>query len=513
MQTTTEEFNLTDELEKIETGQGGCEQVDYSFFAQAKKIYDLATEGESGAAKVFTGFQRGKFCYDHASRQWFKFNGSHWELDYVNEVLSRVESVATEYAKVAKHFAAAKTEAIQANDNPAENDYKELENDTLKAMRRLLNLKTRENVLTLAAAGKDSLGITGNEWDRDPWVLGCKNGVIDLKTGELKSGKPEDYIKTVAPVEWQGIDASCPLWERFLLEIFNGDTDTTDFMQRLFGYSITGTCKEHIYPVAWGIGRNGKGTTFEVLSSVLGELAGPMESEMILEQKFKRHSGGPASDIIHLRGKRIVWASESGEGRNLDSGKLKWLTGGDTLTGRAPYGRRQVTFRPTHTLFLLTNHKPHANTDDYALWNRVLLIPFTLSFVDEPTAANERKKDGDLADKLKAEASGILAWLVRGCLEYQRIGLSPPESIKAATREYQQDEDILGHFIEDCCILGDNLEVKAGDLYQAYVKWCGEMGHKAMSGTRFGREMKRRFDSYKPNYVFYIGIGLRANGL
>ena len=315
-------------------------------------------------------------------------------------------------------------------------------------------------------------------------------GLLILTTGECRSGKQSDYIKTVAPTRWTGIDAEAKAWEKFLFEIFQEDTELTAYIQRLFGYSITGKTTEHILPILWGQGRNGKGTLLEILQYVLGPLAGPIQSEMLLDQGRLKNSSSPTADIMALRGKRLVWGSETEEGRRLNDGKVKWLVGGDTLVGRPPFGKRQITFKPTHTLFLLTNHKPHIASDNYALWQRVHLIPFTLSFVDEPVADNERKRDPELAVKLKAEASGILAWLVRGCLEWQRLGLKPPEIVRQATKEYRQDEDLVGHFIDDACISGKDAEVQAGKLYKAYMEWCKENGHKPINGMRFGKAIK-----------------------
>ena len=133
-----------------------------------------------------------------------------------------------------------------------------------------------------------------------------------------------------------------------------------------------------------------------------------------------------------------------------------------------------------------------------------------MAFVPEPdpTKPNERKADKNLSERLKAESPGILAYLVRGCLEWQREGLNPPEAVKAAVKAYQEDEDTLQDFIEERCITGDGYQAKSGDLYKAYQEWTGEMGLKPMNGKRFGQEMKRRFDSYQTNFVFYKGIGL-----
>jgi putative DNA primase/helicase len=181
-------------------------------------------------------------------------------------------------------------------------------------------------------------------------------------------------------------------------------------------------------------------------------LAGPVPAEIILEES--RHNqktgGAPTPELMALRGKRLVWASETNEGKRLNAGKAKWLTGGDTLVGRSLYGKRMVSFAPTHTIFLITNHRPKANPDDYALWGRLHIVPFDLSFVDNPDPANsqERQRDKELADKLKTEAPGILAWIVRGFDDWQKWGLDAPEKVKVATESYRQNEDTVGQFIE-----------------------------------------------------------------
>jgi len=178
------------------------------------------------------------------------------------------------------------------------------------------------------------------------------------------------------------------------------------------------------------------------------------------------------------------------------------------LNARGLYAKRAIEFRPQYLLCLMTNSRPRAAASDVALWNRIVLIPFDISFVDEPKR-NERKADPTLPSKLRAEASGILAWLVRGCLAYQKQGLKPPEKVKVATAEYQKAEDTIGQFIEERCVCDQKCEVKAGQLYKTYKGWCDDNGHRAISGTRFGREIKRHFDSYKDSRgVSYLGIGL-----
>ena len=271
----------------------------------------------------------------------------------------------------------------------AENQEKEL----LARISLLQTVRRKKNVLILASSGEGSLGISGDEWDSDPFLLGCKNAVVDLRTGIARAGMPGDYIKTVAPTDWMGLDAQAPCFERTLREIFNDDQQVIDFVQRLFGLAMSGLSNERIFPILIGSGHNGKGTLIETIAEVTGGLSGPIQAEMLLKQSFTRSSAGPSPDIMSLQGKRLVWASETEEGRQLNVAKVKWLVGGDTLVGRHVQGKKEIKFNPTHTLFLMTNNEPAIPHDDPAIWDRVMLIRFPLSFVNDPSLPNERKRD------------------------------------------------------------------------------------------------------------------------
>jgi putative DNA primase/helicase len=255
----------------------------------------------------------------------------------------------------------------------------------------------------------------------------------------------------------------------------------------------------------WGSGRNGKGTLLEVLGRVLGDLAQKAEGELLLKQRTARQAGAPNSAISGLRGRRLVWCSETGEGRVFDVARVKELVGGDTLSAREPYARRAVEFRPSHTLFLLTNSKPHADASDYAFWQRVHLIPFEVAFVDEPKTSNERKADKNLIETLLQERSGILSWLVRGCLEWQQRGLNPPDKVKAATKSYQEEEDIIGLWLNECCEEG-LYETRAKHLYASYKAWSEENGYFKHSQTAWGRYMHEKYDSRLSAGTIYVGL-------
>jgi putative DNA primase/helicase len=278
------------------------------------------------------------------------------------------------------------------------------------------------------------------------------------------------------------------------------------------GYATTGQTIEAVLPILHGAGGNGKTVFLQTIADTLGpELSGPVEAELLLENRFHKPSGGPSSDLIHLRGRRLTWLSETNENRRLNAGKAKLLTGADYITGRAPHAVRQITFKPTHKIFLLTNHRPKADAHDAALWRRVLLIPFELSFVVNPQKPNERKADLNLAEKLRNERPGILAWLVKGCLEWQQQGLNPPESVLAATADYRNSEDTVKIFLAERCIEDKTSHVRAGVLYAAYKAWAEASGERQLTGKKFWHYVDECFDSDKDRGgKFYIGLGLNV---
>jgi putative DNA primase/helicase len=362
-----------------------------------------------------------------------------------------------------------------------------------------------KNVLNYAAS---LMGIKGDQWDSDPWLLGVQNGVIDLKTGQFRAGCPEDYIRKVAPTEWRA-GAAAPRWEQFLREIFDGVEAMSTFLQRLLGYGITGLTEQHILPILWGKGRNGKDTLLETLAAVLGALASAGNNDLLIDQGTN-HAGQASPHLYDLIGRRLVWVSETREGARLNVNQIKALTGGGRITARPLYGH-PVEFLPSHLIILQTNHRPSVSTssDDYALWQRLLLVPFTVSFVPNPAAPDERPQDPHLREKLGAEKSGILAWLVEGCLQWQKDGLNPPATVTAATREYQRDEDQLQQFIDERCCEGGSYRVEATAIFQAHEGWAKENGLPAISRQLFGRRLGKKFEKkHTATGTVYLGIGL-----
>lgn len=483
----------------------------------SSNILDCLYNHEDGDREIFVSLFQDKFCYDHAEDDWYSWTGNYWQLDEVGDVFEAIGDIANTYYVEAKNQADLRIKANRDGRTEKENQHAKNEAKLLKRATSLQFLGKKRNIIFLAARGNNSLGITGREWDKNLWILPLENGVVELQTGDFRQGELSDYVKSVAPHEWQGINAPCPTWDKFINDIivtedFNPDPETVDYLQRLLGYAITGLRCEHVFPIFWGDrGRNGKGTLFETLSYVLGPLAGKVASETLLQSKNVAAAGAPSPHLMALRGKRLCFASETEQNRRLNVNLIKELAGGDSITARSPFGKRTVQFEPTHTLFLMTNNKPvvRVKTID-PIWDRIALIPFHLKYVDADAVKEsyERPRDLSLSDKLKAEAPGILAWLVRGCLAWQQSGLKKSEIVQKATAEYKNDEDIIGQFIEEKCVTGDGLKAKASDLQTAYSSWCDEQNIR-YNKTAFGRDMGTRYATQgEKRHKIYLGIGV-----
>lgn len=301
--------------------------------------------------------------------------------------------------------------------------------------------EARQNLEAMIALGQSELPIpvTAEIFDRDIMLLNLENGALNLKTGHLQAHNRDDYITKLAPVVYAP-DAACPLWDAFLNRIFQGNQNLIVFLQRLVGYSLTGSTVEHCFAVMHGKGANGKTTLLDTICGILGDYAQTAAFTTFLTRK---NDGGIPNDIARLRGARLVCATEGEQGRALAESAIKQLTGGDRVAARFLH-REYFEFRPTFKILLGTNHKPRIKGTDLAIWRRVKLIPFTETIPED-------RQDRKLPEKLRAEAPGILAWAVRGCLDWQREGLGIPDEVRTATQAYRQEEDIVGQFIAECC--------------------------------------------------------------
>jgi putative DNA primase/helicase len=471
-----------------------------------------------GDGILFATLFRDRFLYAKDTATWYEWNGVCWQQDIMNRSLASVEEVALlylgEYKKVSVMIADLLAEGADAKGDPI----KKLQDKQDMLLKRVSQLraagKRRAACLEFAhTLPANSLAIKGEEFDKQPWLFPCKNGVIDLRTGLLKPGRPDDFLSLASPVEFLGIDYPAPLWEKSLSEIFNCNAEMVAYVHRLFGYCMTGIVNQKVFPVLYGrTGWNGRSLIIETINYVMGAMAGSIASEMLLSQKFAKSSSGPSPDIMSLKGIRLSFASEIDENQRFSAAKIKKLTGKNELVGRHPNDKYEIRFPPTQKIMIETNIQPSAPANDKSFWERMHLIPFEISFVNrDPLEAHERRAILDLDDQIRKEAPGILAWLVRGCLLWQQQGLNPPLAVTEAAAKYQRNEDLLGDFIDACCVRNAGAKVQSKVIYQRYVEWYKEnvdsRENKEPTSTTFGKQLGQIFEKHRSNgCVFYTGI-------
>jgi putative DNA primase/helicase len=420
--------------------------------------------------------------YCHVMQKWFVYDGTRWILDQTGMVDAKAkQTVLGLYGEAAGVTDDSERAAL------------------VKFARQSERKQVIANVLHLARS-ESGIPIAPAELDRDPWLLNCKNGNIDLRTGELRKHRRSDLITKIAPVEYDP-HAEAPTFEGFLERILPSKP-LRGFVRRVIGYAASGDISEEILTILHGTGANGKSTLLNAVMDALGEYAQQAAPDLLLSKR-----GSHPTELADLFGARFVASVETDEGRRLAEGLVKQLTGRDPIKARRMH-EDFWQFDPTHTLFLGTNHRPEIRGTDGAIWRRVKAVPFDVVIPDE-------EQDKRLADKLRAELPGVLAWIVRGCLEYQRHGLGEPDEVTQATQGYRADMDVLATFIEECCVVHPSVSAGATPLYTAYVQWCEENGETAVKQTRFGLQLRERGftdgrDSATRRKV-WKGIGLFAD--
>lgn len=363
-----------------------------------------------------------------------------------------------------------------------------------------------ENVRFMIST-QNGMFVEEEKWATDPFLLGVENGILDLGNGQLRPNNPGDFVTSYSPTVWKGLLFPAPKWTKFIDEVFGNNQELSDFIQRLFGYSISGLSTEHIFPILWGEGRNGKSTLIETVADVLGsDLAMSSQADSLMANQFA--GDGPKPFVFALKGKRLVWVSESNKNNKLNIGLIKQLSGGDRISVRT-LNSLPTEFKPSHMIFFITNHRPKISGDDQAIWDRVLLIPFKNRFVDQPVQSNEILQNKQLKNELSNEFSGILAWLVQGFMKYQQIGLKPPDIVKAETKLYRQKEEGIQQFISECCSICEEGKIVAGEFYKAYFSWCKQNGNEPVSSTAFGIDISKTYEKRRiGNCQTYLGIKL-----
>ncbi|MFE5639760.1 phage/plasmid primase, P4 family, partial [Streptomyces sp. NPDC056543] len=339
-----------------------------------------------------------------------------------------------------------------------------------------------------------------HQLDAHRMLLNTPAGAVDLTTGKLTAPDPVE-MHTRATRVAPDPDMPTPKWDRFLGQTFGPDLELRGYVQRMAGYSASGSVKWHILPFLHGPGGNGKGVFLNVLRAVLGDYAATAPNAFLMAGA-QRHE----TEIARLHGLRLVIASEVNQEAKFDEAKVKELTGGDGLTARF-MRQDHFTFEPTHKLFLMGNHQPRVSAGGKSFWRRLRLLPFTRT-------PEEVIEDLDLL-LISEEAPGILAWIIAGAVDAFRDGLRDPASVTAATAQYAAEEDALARFLDEACHVGGGAQVRtATEVFRtAYERWCRAEGEDPLPSRQLGRELKDRFQIVrKPSNgtYSYINVALQA---
>jgi putative DNA primase/helicase len=339
-------------------------------------------------------------------------------------------------------------------------------------------------------------------FDTDPRKINCRNGVVDLGTGELTAHKPNQLIIKQAQVSYDP-KATCPRFERFLNEIFLDDQELMEYFLRTLGYALTGETVQQKVFIWYGLGANGKTTLSETLLTILGDYAGPTEIDMLLSSD--RSQVRLLESVGKLKGMRLAIASETDSTRRFSESMVKRLSGEETLSG-AVLTKGKFEFAPTHKLTLLVNHLPGVKDGSHSIWRRLVPIPFRRKFT-------AKEIDPYLKQTLLRERDGIFAKLVLAAGRYLKDGLGPvPKCITDLSDEYRERNDVLGRFVKECLEPNRSADAPAREVYRAYENWCGQHGITPVSEAFFSdgmleREIPKR---RKSAGMVYVGYGLRT---
>jgi putative DNA primase/helicase len=432
-----------------------------------------------GNARRLVSYVGGQIRYCWPWTKWIVWRASRWKVDDIGSLQAFARDVVVMIGR----------EGLGANG---------IDKELLKWA---LKSESRERLAAMigVAQSEDGIPILPSDLDTNPDLLNVLNGTIDLRTGKIRAHHKGDMITALAPVSFDEM-ALCPTWLSVIDTVFNQDQELIRFWQQLCGLCLTGNIGEQILPILYGTGANGKSTMLGALLEILGPDYAIVAPPGLL---MTRHNDSHPTERASLFGKRLVVDMESAEGARMNESIVKQLTGSDRISARRM--REDFwDFAPTHKIIMATNHKPEIRETKNAIWRRIKLIPFTHSIPED-------KQIRDLPVRLRTEYSGILSWCIRGCLDWRKNGLIVPPSVAAATQAYQSEEDVLGEFIAENCVVGPNYRERASRLYERYSQAMDRAGVESkLSQTAFGRAMAERgFKKIKSSHTSYLGIALR----
>ena len=412
---------------------------------------------DRGSATFFASCWRNRLLYHAERKTWLVYTGTHWTDDKTNQAL---------------RYAMETTNTMVERLTELSND------DQSKLAKHAFKTRNESRLRAMLSLAKSLMPVTSKIFNADPMKLNVLNGTIDLRTGSLHPHRAEDLLTKIVPVEYDR-DAKAPTWHGFVSRTFDKDPEYIAFVQRLVGYCLTGAMNEKAFFVIWGPSNTGKTVFAESLKKLLGDYG----QTAALSAFAPRHNEGLNSpDIARMEGRRLVLASESGEGKQLNEEMIKRITGSDSITACFKYGDH-FEYLPQCKIMLVTNFKPEIREADDSIWGRVRVLPFN-------SVISEADKDTNLLSKIDAELSGILNWALAGTQLWLQNGLGSCRAVDSVTCEYRTEMDVLGHFIKDSCTINESATAAPGELYTAYATWTKANGYPPCNQNLFSRRLR-----------------------
>lgn len=428
---------------------------------------------------------------------WFCWDGTRWKQDgpgYINSLVSRrMSAMHTMFkSEVLRFDPSDSKEERKSKAARRENIWKHIcKSERASAVREVVEMMSWQ----------PTCKVMTEKLDKHDDLINTRSGTVDTATLEQKPHEPTQYHTMVTNAPFDPT-AECPTWMKFLHWAMRGDKELVSFLQRAAGYTATGYIREHVFFLCYGNGSNGKSTYLNTLVHVLGDYATYCDIELFMLSKAQSSANAANEEMLALRGARMVYAFEPNEGRALMESRIKQVTGGEPITARPLYGR-PVTFRPNFSLWLATNHRPVIRGTDDGIWRRVLLIPWRAKIAGE-------EKDEELPRKLEREAAGIMRWILEGARQWRQVGLCVPKSIKESTNDYREEMDLIGTFLEQCCVVDDDHTAQSSKLYDVFKAWCETQGEGSWKQRTFKERLREHgIDCVKRDGLMtFLGISI-----
>jgi len=438
-----------------------------------------------GNAQRLKDMYGGEFRFCHPTNTWLVWDNTRWNTDkeaYLEQTAAR--GIIQQIYK----------EAVNVSDFEKKKEFIKfaLKCESAQKIRSMLEL----------AKSEPGIPILPEALDKDTMLFNVQNGTVDLRTGTLRPHTKTDFISKISPVVYDP-DARCPRWIKFLDETFDKKKDLIEYMQRKSGYILTGETSEEDLDQLYGTGDNGKSKYVNQISHVMGEYQVKANIETIQATSNRTTANAASSDVARLKGARLVTVSEPERGTLLNEQRVKDWTGRDPITARHLY-QEPITFLPEFKLWIYTNYKLRIKGTDNGIWRRVKLVPYEVTVAEE-------LKDTHLDRKLLAESSGILNWMIAGCLKWQKDGLKVPTEILEATQEYREEQDYLAEFFSQCCEIGKTFDCQFAEIYYIYKIYC-RINDMPAQGTRSFADTlgSKKFKKVpKEKGKFYLGFKMQ----